>query len=350
MLKKSIYIFIVVAVIGVIAFILFNNKQKMATTVQTKKITAMPVSVLEATNETIDKKLIQVGTVFADKEVAVTSEADGLIRSVHCDVGDFVKAGQLLFKVDDEIISATVKLREADYEKAKKDLDRYVALLKDGSGTEAQVDAYRLGFKAAEAQLTIAKRQLENTRVKAPFSGVVLSRMVNLGSDVNPGSVVITLVDISSLRVKVSISEADVVFLKTGDKVTVTSDIFPDQTFSARIKSIGVKGDDIHSFPVELIILNNRSLKAGMNVTAEFDRRVNRESVVIPRIALLGSSLDAKIFVVENNIARMRKITTGIESGTSIEILSGVKPGEKIVTSGQVNLTDGDPVTIIKSK
>ncbi|MBK8660843.1 MAG: hypothetical protein IPN18_03140 [Ignavibacteriales bacterium] len=66
-----------------------------------------------------------------------------------------------------------------------------------------------------------------------------------------------------------------------------------------------------------------------MNVTAEFDRRVNRESVVIPRIALLGSSLDAKIFVVENNIARMRKITTGIESGTSIEILSGVKPGEK---------------------
>jgi RND family efflux transporter MFP subunit len=350
MLKKSIYIFIVVAVIGVIAFVLFNNKQKMAATVQTKKINALPVSVIDATNETIDKNLIQVGTVFADKEVAVTSEASGLIKSVHCDVGDFVKAGQLLFKVDDEIMLATVKLREADYEKAKKDLERYESLLKDGSATEAQVDAFRLGFKSSEAQLTIAKRQLENTRIKAPFSGVVIARMVNLGSNVNVGTVVITLVDVSSLRVKVNISEADVVTLKTGDKATITADIFPDQTFPARIKSIGVKGDEIHSFPVELVIMNNRSLKAGMNVSAEFDRRINRESIVIPRIALIGSSIDAKIFVIENNVAKIRKVTTGIESGTKIEILSGVQAGEKIVTSGQVNLSDGDPVTITKSK
>jgi len=350
MLKKIIYILIVVAVIGAIAFILFNNKQKMAAKVETKKMATVPVSVVEAAMETIDKKLSQVGIVFADKEVAVVSEAPGLIRAVLCDVGDAVRAGQILFKVDDELKIAALKLREADYEKSKKDLEKFEALLKEGSATEAQVDGYRLAFKSSEAQLTIARRQVEDTKIKAPFAGVISQRMVNLGSNVNPGTVVVNLVDISAPRVRVSISEADVFFLKNGDLATVTSDIFPGKEFSARIKSIGVKGDEVHSFPVELVITNNKNLKAGMNVNIEFNKRVNRESIVVPRTAIVGNMSEAKVFIIQNNVAKLRTVTTGIETGTNVEILSGIEKGDQIVTSGQVNLKDGSPVNIVKSK
>ncbi|GJQ32292.1 MAG: MexH family multidrug efflux RND transporter periplasmic adaptor subunit [Ignavibacteriaceae bacterium] len=348
MTKKIIYTLIVIGIIAAIAFILFNNKQKMAQNVQTKKMSTVPVSAVEAKFETIDKKLSQVGTVFADKEVAVVSEAPGLIKAVYCDVGDQVKAGQMLFKVDDELKLANLKLREADLENSRKNLERYEALFKEGSATEAQLDGYRLAFKAAEAQLTIARRQVEDTRIKAPFSGVVTARMVNLGSNVNPGTVVVNLVDVGSLRVKLSITEKDVFMLKTGDKATITSDVFPDKTFNAKIKSIGVKGDETHSFPIELVMLNNRSLKAGMNVDVEFDKQINRESIVIPRIAILGSSSDAVVFVVEKNVSKKRSVTTGMESGTNIEILSGLKAGDLVVTSGQVNLKDGSQVSIVK--
>jgi RND family efflux transporter MFP subunit len=350
MLKKIIYTLIVIGIIGAIAFVLINNKSKMAVTVQTKKIIAVPVYVIEAKTETIDKKLEQTGTVFVEKEVSVVSEAQGLIKAVYCDVGDFVKTGQLLFKVDDEIKLATLMIREADYEKSMKDLQRFEALLKEGSGTEAQVDGYKLAFKAAEAQLTIAKRQVEDTKIKAPFSGVIINRMVNLGSNVNAGAVVVTLVDVASLRIKVSIPENDVFALRNGDKAIVTTDVFPGKEFNAKIKSIGVKGDDLHSFPVELMLLNNKSLKAGMYVNVEFNQRINRESVVIPRNSIIGSSLDANVFTIENGIAKLKKVTTGLESGTNIEILSGLNSGEAIVTSGQVNLKDGVAVTIVKSK
>lgn len=348
MTKKIIYTLIVVGIIGAIAFILFNNKQKMAQKVQTKKMSTVPVSTVEAKFQTIDKKLTQVGTVFAEKEVAVVSESNGLIKAVYCDVGDFVKAGQMIFKVDDELKVANLKLREADFENSKKNLERYEALYKEGSATEAQLDGYRLAFKAAEAQLIIAKRQVEDTRIKAPFSGVVTARMVNLGSNVNPGTVVVNLVDVGSLRIKLSITEKDVFLLKNGDRAIVTTDVFPDTKFNARIKSIGVKGDETHSFPIELQIVNNRSLKAGMNVDVEFDKQINRESIVIPRTAIMGSSTDAVVFVVENNTAKLRSVTTGTESGTNIEILSGLKSGDKVVTSGQVNLKDGSPVSIVK--
>ncbi len=348
MTKKIIYTLIVVGIIGAIAFILFNNKQKMAQQVQTKKMSTVPVSTVDAKFENIDKKLTQVGTVFAEKEVSVVSESNGLIKAVYCDVGDFVKAGQMIFKVDDELKVANLKLREADFENAKKNLERYEALYKEGSATEAQLDGYRLAFKAADAQLIIAKRQVEDTRIKAPFSGVVTERMVNLGSNVNPGTVVVNLVDVGSLRIKLSITEKDVFLLKNGDKAIVTTDVFPETKFSARIKSIGVKGDETHSFPIELQIINNRSLKAGMNVEIEFDKQINRESIVIPRIAIMGGSSAAQVFIVENNTAKLRSVTTGTESGTNIEILSGLKSGDKVVTSGQVNLKDGSPVSIVK--
>jgi len=254
MVKKIIYSLIVVAVIAAIVLVLVNNKQKMQKQVQTKKMSEIPVSVYEAKQETIDRKLAQVGVVFVDREVAVVSEAPGLIKAVYCEVGDFVKTGQVIFKVDDELKLANLKIREADYENSKKTLDRFEALLKEGSATEAQVDGYRLALKSSEAQLTIARRQVEDTRIKAPFSGVITARNVNLGSNVNPGTVVANLVDVNSLRVRISLAETDIVHLKKGDKAVVTTDVFPDVTFAASIKSIGVKGDETHSFPIELII------------------------------------------------------------------------------------------------
>src|SRR5690606_13668282 len=115
---------------------------------------------------------------------------------------------------------------------------------KDASVTDAQFEAARLAFLSAEAQYITAKRQYNDTKIKAPISGVITSRLVDLGNYVNTNNVVANIVDISKLKVKLNVAEKDAFKLKPGDEVEVTTDVYPGQTFKGKIEYISAKGDE----------------------------------------------------------------------------------------------------------
>jgi RND family efflux transporter MFP subunit len=343
----------VIVVLAVILAVLFMNKRKMAVSTANAIKDVYSVSVEKASKKVISESLSLVGTVSANNDVNIVSEAAGKITGVFVKVGDYKHAGSILFQVDDELKKAAFMSAEANYIKAKKDYERIQSLFSQKASTDSQLDAARLGAAVAEAQYITAKRQLNDTQIKTPISGYVTSRNIDLGSMVqgpSSGTLVANIVDISRVKVKLNVSEKDAFVLKTGDRVSVTTDVYSGVTFKGRIESIGAKGDDAHTYPIEITITNeqNHPLKAGMFARVEFTTLNNRNVIVIPRNALVGSIRNPQVFVVENGATKLRNLTVGNESGTSVEVLQGLMEGEDVVVSGQNNIEDNTKVTVLR--
>ncbi|RFM23885.1 MAG: efflux RND transporter periplasmic adaptor subunit [Candidatus Thermochlorobacter aerophilum] len=342
-----------IAVLAGIVAVLLNNKAKSdakaAKSQETEK--AVSVSVVTVGKTTLSRTLSLIGTITANNDVAIVSETSGRVVAIGAKVGDYKPAGSVIAQVDDELKLANFKSAEVAYEKAKKDLERYEALLKEGGISDAQVESARLNFKSAEAQYIVARRQLQDTRITTPISGIVTERRVDIGSVVSNGMVVANVVDIAKLKVKVNVAEKDVFKLKAGEEVEVTTDVYPNVKFKGVIASISAKGDEAHTYPVEITLNNSKEypLKAGMFGRVHFTSLGERQTLAIPREALLGSVRSARVFVAENGVARLRPITVGQEVGKMLEVLEGLQEGELVIVSGQNNLRDGYAINVINN-
>jgi RND family efflux transporter MFP subunit len=293
-----------------------------------------------------------VGNITANNDVNIISETAVKITAVFTKVGDYKQAGSVLFQVDDELKKAAFMSAEANFEKAKKDYERFLTLYQQKSVTDSQLDQAKLGAAMAEAQYIVAKRQLNDSQIKTPISGYVTARYVDIGSMVQGApqpTLVANIVDISRLKVKLNLTERDAFLAKVGDQVSVSVDVYPGVIFKGRIESISSKGDDAHTYPVEISINNESThpLKAGMFARVEFTSLRDRETIVIPRQSLVGSVKEPKVFVVENGIAKLRNLTVGNQSGIYVQILQGLMEGETIVVNGQNNLVDNLKVEIL---
>jgi RND family efflux transporter MFP subunit len=291
-----------------------------------------------------------VGVSTAFRDVTVMSETQGKVLKMNTEVGNKVAAGQVLVEVDDELKLANLKTAQANYDKAKKDLERFEQLLKENASTEMQVEGVRLQLKLAEAQLTVAKRQVEDTKIKAPIAGVVTAKMTDIGQMLGGGSPIVSIADLSKVKVKVAVSEKDVFKLRKGQAVSVTTDVYPNQVFAGTIYTISDKGDEAHTYNVEILLPNsaNSPLKAGMFCNVDFKLGAQRKSIVVPRTAIDGSLREPFVYAVVNGKAVRKKVTVGIDLGTKVEILNGLEVGEAIVSSGLSNLSDGMAVVISK--
>ncbi len=342
---------VVVLLVGIGA-ILMNNKaksnEKAAKSQETEK--AVSVSVEALAKGTLSEKLSLVGTIVANNDVAIVSETMGKVTGVYAKVGDYKSAGSVLFQVDDELKRAAYQAAEVSYQKAKKDVERYEMLSKEGAITDAQLETARLNLKSAESQFITARRQYSDAKIKTPISGIVTDRRVDIGAMVQNGTVVAGVVDIAKLKVKVNVAENDVFKLKTGDNVEVSTDVYPGVSFAGKIETISSKADDAHNYAVEISLPNSKEhpLKAGMFGRVSFLSLGERQALLIPREALIGSVKKPQVFIAENGIAKLKDITVGREAGKSLEVLGGLKEGDLVIFSGQNNLRDGYAINIMK--
>jgi RND family efflux transporter MFP subunit len=343
-------IFGVIIVMAITIAVLLNNKSRMQAKSKNDDIRFFPVTLTQVTKEKLSETISLVGTIVANNDVAVVSETQGKIVQVYGNIGDEVKAGTVIVQVDDELKRAAYTTAEVSYEKAKKDLERYQTMLKENSVSDAQLEGARLAFKVAEAQYVTARRQYNDTRIKTPISGIITSRPVDLGMMVQNNTVVANVVDISRLKVKLNVAEQDVFKMNVGDKLEVATDVYPGVTFEGKISTISDKADENHTYPVEVILANNAQhpLKAGMFGRVSFVSIKPKESLSIPREALVGSMKSPQVYVVENGVARLRGIVISGEYDTKLGVLAGLTEGENVVVNGQNNLKDNIAVTVLK--
>jgi RND family efflux transporter MFP subunit len=339
-----------VVALAVIIFVLVNNRSKMNTGLKSDLMTDYPVSIATVTRQEVLPMDPIVGTITANHDVTIVSEVQGKITAVKASVGDYVDSGATILQVDDELKQAALSSAEVNYEKSKKDLERFESLLKQNSVTDEQYESARFAFKSAEAQYITAKRQYHDTRIASPISGVVSMRTIDVGEYVQNGTVVANVVDLSILKVKVNVSEKDVFLLKPGDEADISTDVYSGVVFKGKIKTIGSKADEAHTYPVEVTLPNSKEhpLKAGMFGTVAFHPQTTGAILCVPRVALLGSLRQPQIYAVVNGIAKLKTIAVGREFGLNVEVLDGLSEGETIVVNGQDNLKDNIAVTIVK--
>jgi RND family efflux transporter MFP subunit len=349
-MKRLKVIFGVVIVVGITIAVLLSNRSRMQAKSRADEVRFFPVTVTPVTEQKLSENISLVGTIVGNNDVAVVSETQGKIVKVYVNVGDNVKAGDVLLQVDDEVKRAAYEAADVNYEKTKKDLQRYTTMMKEKSVSDAQLEGARLAYKSAEAQYIIARRQYHDTRIKTPITGIVTSRPFDVGTMVQNNTVVANVVDISRLKVELNVAEQDVFKMKEGDSVDVTTDVYPGVTFKGRISTISDQAGDAHTYPVEVALANSahHPLKAGMFGRVLFIAVKPTESLSIPREALVGSSKDAQVYVVNDGVAHLRNIVIGGEFDTRLSVRSGLTEGDTIVVNGQNNLKDNTIVTVLK--
>lgn len=352
-MKKILITSALVVAVGAVLAISFSEKAESGDQSKTGSIaTTFSVSTATVKKQDVSESVSVVGTIAANNDVVVMSETQGRVVNVRAEVGDFKKAGSVLVEIDSEMKEAAYSAAKVSYEKSKKDLDRYESLFKEGSVSDSQIEQARWTYQTAKSQYIIARRQFNDTKITTPISGVVAARYVNLGSMVvgaPQATQIANIVDISTLKARVNVAEKDVFRLAVGDKVEITTDVFPNTVFTGVISTISSKGDEAHTYPVEVVLENNKKqLKAGMFAQLTFSPHSTNSALVVPREAIIGSLKNAQVYTVSNNVATLRSVVTGKEVGTDIEIVKGLNEGEVIVVNGQNNLKDHAAVIIRK--
>lgn len=349
-MKKRRAVVISIVFLAAIVAILLYNRSRIQAKSRSQAITSVPVSVVKAKKQQLSETLSLVGTITANNDVAIVSETAGRVVAVHAMVGDYKPAGSVLIQVDDELKSAAFATAEANYQRAKRDMERYESLEEENVVSKSQKESAWQNLKLAEAQYIVARRQLKDTKITTPISGVVTSRPVDIGMMVQNNMVVANVVDVSRLKVKLNVAEKDAFKLKAGDAVEVTTDVYPGVKFPAKISTLSAKADEAHTYPVEVVLNNSKDhpLRAGMFGKVRFTSIAQTEVVSIPRQALVGSLKNPQVFVLEQQIARLRTIVVGGETGTELGIESGLRDGDVVVVNGQNNLKDSMSVEVIK--
>lgn len=355
-MKKIIITIVVIAIsLGVIAYVLTNNKKEneAKTAVVAEKNAAVSVKIDTVKVEDVSLDFISNGNFEPVQELKFSAEKSGKITSVLVKEGDFVSVGQTLAIVRSDVINVNAQNANAIYQNAVADYNRFENAFKTGGVTKQQLDQAKLAMVNAKSQLTQANINVGDTRIKAPISGFINKKMIEVGSIVTgmPATELFEIVNVSKLKLNVSVNESQVASLKVGSPTKVKASVYPDKTFDGKITFIAAKADASLNFPVEIEITNNASkdLKAGMYGTAEFASQQQKQSLkIVPRNAFVGSVSSNQVFVVENGVAKLKTVTAGRILGDKVEILNGLNEGETVIVTGQINLQEGSAVEIIK--
>lgn len=349
-MKKIIIILVAFTLLALIIFRLSTNYKKVnASKEVSTDLPYVSVNVSPVLKMSINDSLHLTGYMQAYSEIDIAAEAQGTITSLNAALGQEKSKGSIIATIDDKLKKLAVQTATISIAKLKKDLERYNNLYKGGTATEQQLNDAQNLYDNAEIQLEQAEKQLSDATIKSPISGVITKKQVEEGEYINIGSPVVTIVDISRLRIKLNVSEANVYQLKLNDKATITADVYPGVTFEGNISFISSQGDDSHNYPVEIVIQNNSKypLKSGTFANVMIKLPVAAEAAYIPRESLLGSITDAEVYVAENNKAILKKITVGRGNDKYIKVISGLNEGDKVIVNGQINLSENKAIKIV---
>lgn len=339
-----------VAIGALIGWVLISNKKeneaKAAIVSQTES--AIPVTIATVSKKPIKLDFSANGKFSSNQDLQILSEANGRVLQLRVKRGSKVNKGQVLAVIESEMAGIEAQKAEDNYQKTKIDYDRYKSAYETGGVTKAQFDDVSLAMRNAESQLRQAKRNLNDATVKAPITGVINDRFIEEGSFVSVGTPLFEIVDASFLKLNVSANEYQVVNIQEGDEVAIFSNVFPDEEFKGTIDFIAQKADNTMNYPIEILVENSNKipLKSGMYATAKFEFPEQEPRIIVDRTAFVGSVSSNQVYVYSesNQTVSLREVVAGRIIGEQVEVLRGLEEGEKVITSGQINLRDGSEV------
>lgn len=337
--------------IFIIAFILISFIGCGQKKIEDKAVEEKTVSIQKVEKKVIKNNLIFTGTAYPWEEAALAAQMASRVRKIYVKEGDYVREGQLLVQMDDQQLTQI----EIQYNDSKKDFERAEKLKAEGAISEQQYEKFKLAYETLK---TNYEKILENTQLRAPFSGIITAKYLNDGelflmapAGGRAVPAILHLMNVSDLKVKVSVNEYDSYKIKIGQKAKITSDILPGEEFFGNVVRISPIVDPISkTVEIELKIPNRGNrIKANSFVRVEIDLGETKE-LVVPTSSILTDPITGKNFVYryENGVARKRFVVKGKQVNDETIIRSGLNEGDQIIIEGQSNLVDGDKVKLFK--
>jgi len=348
-MKKSIItITVLIAIAGSIGIVLASNKAKITRAAHpVKERTTIPVKVREVKEDSFATNFTVNGSTAPVKEVKIASEVQGKLIGLYVKNGDLIRAGEAVALLDASVLRVQLKSIEASIAKSELDLRRYQKLVEMGGATPMQVEAVALQLTSLLAQKKEVLEQVEHMCIRAPFDGRIENVSVELGAFVSYGTPLSQLIDLSSLKINIYLSEQEAFLAKKGQAVQISSVVLA-QPLTGHVSMISNKADASGKFLAEISLPNTgkQPLKAGILTDVQFTPDALQTGLSIPDKALLSGAKEAKVFVVRNNQVEQKSIKTGIMSAGKVQVLEGLHAGERIVVSGQLNLENGTIISI----
>lgn len=353
----------VILLIAILAFGKFLQIKKLIASAP--KPAAQVVTAVKVQGAEWQPQLTSVGTLAPVRGVDVTTEIAGLVRAVRFKSGDEVKAGQVLFELNADADVAQLRALQASADLAATTLKRDKLQLAAQAISQAQVDSDEADLKSKLALAAQQKAVVDKKTIRAPFAGKLGITAINPGQYLNPGDKLVTLQTIDTVYVDFYVPQKQLAGLSIGQKLNLAADAYPGVAFPAKVTSISPKVDTAtRNVQVQATVPNaKRQLLPGMFANVSLDQGELKKYLTLPQTAITYNPYGSTVFVLAPPpadakdalkdekgqpylVAQQVFVTTGPTRGDQVAVLSGVKEGQTVVTSGQLKLKNGTPALI----
>lgn len=304
-----------------------------------------PVKIFTVVKGEIQDQVKLGGNLKPNEEVNLVAKYGGRIESIPVSIGDKVKEGQLLVRLESDALN--VIQAETNYIKSNDNFKRMEALFNQGAISKQQFEEAESALKVSKAAYDSAQLQQTHTVLKSPINGTVATKNMQVGEMASPSLPVVSVVDIGKVKLEINVTEAYINKIALGQKVEVNIPA-AEGVFSATIKTISpVVNQQTKAYPVELVMENkDNKLKSGMYAEANLIVNHRKDILVAAQRALIERNSKVHVFVEKDGVVELREIEVGLKNGVEVEIVKGLAEGENIVTVGQETLINGDKVAV----
>ena len=347
-LKNIIYTLLIIGFVAFITYRFIENKGGDSDPkVKDGKNKSITVNGIVVKSQTFDNNLSLSGSIEANEQVDIRSEVSGIVEGIYFKEGSNVSKGQLLFKVNDLELRAQLAQAKTKQGLASENERRAKLLLQKEAISQEEYDVARADYKLAQAQIQLIQAQIAKTSVRAPFSGKIGLRSISPGTYITPSLLVAKLVNIGKLKITFSVPEkyANQIKVNSNLSFTVTGS---NQSYLAKVYAIEPEVQIATRTIQVRALAENKDGKVlpGTFANVELPLDIIKDAIVIPTEAIVPVQDGKKVFIANNGKAKEIMVETTTRTDASILVLSGLKVGDTLITSGVMSLKEDAPVEV----
>ncbi len=346
---KNIFIITLILLLGgLIAYrITKNNKEGDKGKDKGGKKEIISVNGMVVKEQTFDNNLSLSGSIEANEQVEIRSEISGIVEAINFQEGSTVSKGQVLLKINDVELRAQLAQAKTKENLASENERRAKLLLQKEAISQEEYDIASADYRSAKAQTQLISAQIGKTSVKAPFSGKIGLRNISPGTYVTPTVLIANLVNVGKLKITFSIPEKYATQIKVNSTLNFTATNATEK-YTAKVYAIE-PGVDINTRTLQVRALadnSNGKLLPGTFANIDLPLDVIKDAIVVPSQAIVPVQSGKKVYVANNGQAKEVKVETATRTDASILVLSGLKAGDTLITSGVMSLKDEAPIKV----
>jgi len=287
--------------------------------------------------------------IEAYAEADVIAKVDGEVRELLVEEGDEVSKGQVLARLDGDRLKLELNESEAKLRKLQRDYERNIDLKAKGLISDGDFEKIKYEMEALEAAFNLASLELDYTQIRAPIEGVVAQRFIKLGNTISQGDALFKVTSLDPLVAYLHVPEREYRHINAGQPVGIEIDALAGERITAVVSRVSpVVDPQTGTFKITIEIVDTeRRIKPGMFGRISVIHDVHENALQVPRSAIIEDQGAASVFVVEGDRAVRKPVVTGYGNRGMVEISSGLRDGEQVVTAGQASLKDDSRVTVI---